>query len=75
LIPTDISMWYPSDQSAGELDVYSISETISLPVFLKKGNYYAGVSILDLRTGLPIDLAFGEPDSNGINILFPMTIK
>jgi hypothetical protein len=74
-IPVNISMWLPSDLPNEEAPVYSFSETIPLPFYLKGGSYYAGVSILDERTGRPINLDFGGLDSNGINILFSVTIK
>jgi hypothetical protein len=72
-IQADISTWHPSNDES--VVYYVISETIPLPFTLKDGDYYAGVSILDTRTGLPINLAFGGRDRNGINILFPVTIK
>lgn len=74
-ISADIFTWRPFDVSNGESTTYSIFETIPLPSFFRHGDYFAGVSILDLRTGLPIQLAFGSPDKNGIYILFPVTIK
>ncbi len=74
-IPADISTWLPADTMTDESPVYSISETMAFPFFFRNGDYYAGVSILDRRTGLPIQLGFGSPDRNGISILFPTTIN
>ena len=71
----DISTWLPLDPSSAEEAVYTVSETIPLPYSVREDDYYAGVSILELRTGLPVNLAFGGRDKNGINILFPVKIK
>ena len=74
-IPTDISKWYPPDLPGSETLLYPVSANIQLPYSIQSGNYYAGVSILDLRTSKPINLGFGSLDGNGINILFPVMIK
>jgi len=74
-VPADISTWPPSDSSAGGMTSYPISETIPLSPLIAEGDYIAGVSILDLRTGMPTDLAFGGLDQNRINILLPVTIR
>lgn len=73
-IPADIFTWLPSEIPEDKSAIYSVSETIPFPFFFRNGDYYVGVSILDRRTGLPIQLAFGRPDWNGINILFPVTV-
>ncbi len=73
-IPGDISTWLPAASSDADLPIYSVSATIPFPFFLWSGDYYVGVSIVDRRTGLPLQLAFGGPDKNGINILFPVRI-
>ncbi len=74
-IPADISQWYPPDLSSSEALLHPVSANIQLPYSMEGGNYYAGVSILDLRTGKAINLSFGGLDKNGINILVPVTIK
>jgi hypothetical protein len=74
-IPADISTWLPSDTLAEDAPIYSVSATIPFPFFFRSGDYYVGVSILDRRTELPIQLAFGSPDRNGVQILFPITIE
>jgi hypothetical protein len=73
-IPADIFTWLPAASSDDEPAVNSISATIPFPFLFWRGDYYAGVSIVDRRTGLPLQLAFGTPDKNGINILFPVHI-
>lgn len=72
-IAADVFSWLPAETPGEEAGVYSISETIPIPRFLRSGDYYAGVSILDRRTGSPIQLAFGVPDRNGITVLFPIS--
>ncbi len=73
-IPGDIFTWLPAASADADLPIYSVSATIPFPFFLWSGDYYIGVSMVDRRTGLPLQLAFGGPDKNGINILFPVQI-
>lgn len=74
-IPADTSQWFPPDVAGSEALLHPVSASIQLPDYIHAGNYYAGVSILDQRTGKPINLAFTGLDENGIYILAPVTIK
>jgi hypothetical protein len=75
-IRANISKWYPSESlDMNDPPDNRITTIIQLPISIQPGTYYAGLSIIDRRTGKPINLAFSGRDKNGVNILFPVTIK
>ena len=73
-VAADISTWLPSSAQAGEGIGYEVSMEIQIPFNLPKGEYLVGVSILEERTGIPINLAFSGRNENGIHILSKMEI-
>ncbi len=75
IIDADISSWMPASTPQGEAMIYELFQEIRISPYLPTGEYYAGVSIIDLRTGLPINLAIGGKDAHGINILSRIEIK
>jgi hypothetical protein len=54
---------------ADQATAYEVSLEVPIPVNVFKGDYLAGVGIVEERTGIPINLAFGGRDQNGIHIL------
>ena len=75
LIPANISQWLPSDPSADSDQVYMVSYGTRLPLQISAGNYFAAVSIVDMRTGQPINLAIEDGDEDGVYLLTPIEIK
>lgn len=75
LVPANISKWLPSDPSADLDQVYAIAHGIQLPLHFPAGGYFAAVSIVDMRTGEPISLAFGDRDQDGWYLLTPIEIR
>jgi hypothetical protein len=71
----DITSWLPSSSSDKKPKDYLVFYQRDLPSSLSAGKYAVGVSILNQRTGLPIQLAMDERDEHGINILFDIEIK
>lgn len=73
-VPADISTWLPAGSVHCEQPSYRVSYKNQLPASLISGKYLVGISIIDLRTGTPIHLPFGDRNANGVNILFPIQI-
>jgi hypothetical protein len=74
-VDADVSSWMPASTPEEEAMTYELFQEIRISPYLPRGEYYAGVSMIDLRTGFPINLAIGGRDSNGINILSRIEIK
>jgi len=74
-VPVEISKWLPSGVFEDEPPSYKVSYENQLPSFLEAGKYLVGVSIIDIRTGLPIQLALDDRDANGAYILFQTKIE
>lgn len=75
LVPVNIFQWLPARLPDTPPQVYPVSHTVQLPFVLSKGIYYAGVSIVDMRTGKPIDLAIDGKDPAGWYLLSPLEIE
>jgi uncharacterized protein DUF4832 len=75
LVPADISQWFPADAPTDSDRLHPVSHVVQLPFTLADGRYYAAVSIVNLRTGTPINLAFGGRDPAGWHFLAPLEIK
>ena len=72
---TDISSWMPASAADSNAEVYLVSQDIPIPRSFFRKEYYAGISIVDVRTGNPIQLAFGGRDVNEINVLSVFKLK
>lgn len=68
-VEADISSWLPSSSSNDDVPSYEVSLELQTPYDFPKGEYFAGVSIIEERSGNPIHLAFRGRDVNKINIL------
>lgn len=65
VIPENISSWYPSASVDVPSPEYEITHVIYLPENLSSGVYSLMVSIIDIRTGKPINLAFSGNNKFG----------
>lgn len=74
-IPIDISTWLPAEKIGDEPPTYGVSFAWQVPNSINKGEYFVGVSIIDLSTGKPIRLAFNGNETNGIKILFEISVN
>jgi len=68
-VNVEISTWMPSLIAGGNPFDYNVYFSENRPIEMERGDYLFGVSIMDLRREIPINLAFGGRDVNGINIL------
>lgn len=76
VVGTDISQWLPATNwSVSEAPEYQISPIISIPSTIPKGVYLAALSIIDKRTGLPIQLAMDGEFLDGKFPLFNIGVK
>ncbi len=75
LIPANVYQWLPLESSSTLPQVYPIPYILNLPFSFPAGKYFAGVGIIDVRTGKPINLAFGGLDLAGWHLLAPLEIK
>lgn len=72
----NISEWLPATEwSITEAPEYQTSPIISIPSTLPKGVYLAALSIIDKRTGLPIQLAMEGEFLDGKFPLFNIGVK
>ncbi|HLA45398.1 MAG TPA: DUF4832 domain-containing protein, partial [Aggregatilineales bacterium] len=68
-ISTDIHGWMPANPITAAPPNNNVSGTVSIPGSVAPGTYTTQVAIMDLRTGLPINLAFtGEASTGRSNI-------
>ncbi len=74
LVPTDVSAWMPADIPGGIPPDIPVIVTLHLPAELPAGKYELKAAIVDARTGLPIQLGFDGPDSNGRYLLATVTV-
>ena len=63
-IETDISGWMPANSDASNPASNQVSLLIGLPQTITPGQYTISVSIIDQRTGLPINLAMEGRNSD-----------
>ena len=75
LVPVNIFSWLPAQHPEDDPPLYEVSHTMYLPFALSRGTYYAAVSIIDMRTGKPISLAFDGKDAAGWYLLSPLEIE
>jgi hypothetical protein len=75
IIQADISQWLPAKSRIHEPQVYQISHVVHLPFLPAQGVYYAAISIVEVRTGKPINLAFEARDPSGWNLLAKLEVK
>ena len=75
LVPANVYQWLPSESSSTSPQFYPVSYIVNLPFSFPVGNYFAGISVIDMRTRKPINLAFGGLDPAGWHLLAPLEIK
>jgi hypothetical protein len=75
-INIDISKWMPADPFlSSNIPIYKVDAFIPIPTTISGGSYSLLVSIIDNRTGLPIQLAMDGINSSGRFVLFDIKIK
>ena len=74
-VDIDISSWMPASAAENDADVNLVLQDIPIPRSLFGKEYYAAISVIDERTGIPIQLAFGGRDVNEINVLSKFKLK
>jgi hypothetical protein len=72
-LEADISSWMPANSHDSATPDNRIVATIDLPNELPPGEYEVKISMIDERTGKPINLAFSNPDSIGRYYLTEIT--
>ena len=76
-ISTDISSWMPAETFKSLPPDNRINSVLNLPNEITPGDYEARVSIVEERTGRPVNLAFSQPDELGRYYLanFQISVK
>jgi len=64
-IQGDISAWMPASSSIEPAPDYEIHQTLTLPPAISPNTYNLMVSIIDVTTGRPLNLAFTGNDGTG----------
>jgi hypothetical protein len=74
-ITTDISSWMPSSSLPENMNEYRVSQSVEVGNEVETGKYLVAVDIRDMRTGMPVQLAMGGRDEQGLYVMFPIEIK
>ena len=72
--PVDVAAWMPAAVPGAVLPDNLVNLTMHLPDGLPAGVYQFEVAIIDLRTGQPVQLGFGQRDASGRYPVAPVQV-